>query len=95
MKLVRASILALSIGLMLAIAAPAAAGGSFDEYDPQHAGNPLRVAAYILHPVGVIVDYLVFRPAWWIGGFEPIRTLVGREPSIAETTFVPEPPVAP
>jgi hypothetical protein len=61
-----------------------AVGLAGERYDPRKAGHPLRIAAYVLHPVGVVLDYLIFRPAWWIGQFEPIRTLVGREPSREE-----------
>jgi hypothetical protein len=46
-------------------------------YDAQRAGNPVRIAAYIIHPVGVVLDYLIFRPAWWIGQHEPFKTLFG------------------
>jgi hypothetical protein len=49
-----------------------------DEYEPSNAGNPLRIAAYALHPVGVIYDYLLLRPAFWVGSHEPFRTLFGR-----------------
>jgi hypothetical protein len=48
-------------------------------YEPERAGHPLRVVAYVLHPVGVILDYLIFRPAWWLGSHEPLRTLFGVE----------------
>jgi hypothetical protein len=48
-----------------------------DSYEPLRAGHPLRIVAYILHPVGVILDYAIFRPAYWLGSHEPIRTLVG------------------
>lgn len=48
-------------------------------YEPLRAGHPLRIVAYVLHPVGVILDYAILRPAYWIGSHEPIRTLVGRE----------------
>jgi hypothetical protein len=58
-----------------AFAAPAAA----DEYDPQYAGHPLRVIAYVAHPVGVALDLLIFRPAHWIGSYEPIALLFGHE----------------
>jgi hypothetical protein len=56
------------------------------DYDPLESGNPIRVAAYALHPVGVILDYMIFRPAWWVGSKEPFRTLFGREqdPAILE-----------
>ena len=62
----------LALGL-LASASPAAA----DEYDPKYAGHPLRILAYIAHPVGVMFDYLLFRPAHWIGMHEPIKTIFG------------------
>lgn len=63
-------LLALSL---LAAASPAAA----DEYDPKYAGHPLRILAYVLHPVGVMFDVLLFRPAHWIGSHEPLKTLFG------------------
>jgi len=47
------------------------------EYDPKRAGNPVRIAAYIAHPFGVLLDYLIFRPAWWIGQHEPFKTIFG------------------
>jgi hypothetical protein len=58
-----------------ALAAP---GGISDDYDSKEAGHPLRIAAYVLHPVGVIIDRLIFRPAWWVGSHEPFYTLFGR-----------------
>jgi hypothetical protein len=60
---------------LLALAAPS---GAADDYDPKEAGHPLRIAAYALHPVGVILDTLIFRPAYWLGSHEPLRTLFGR-----------------
>jgi hypothetical protein len=64
--------------LALALIAAAAPSGAADDYDPKQAGHPLRVAAYVLHPVGVILDTLIFRPAYWLGSHEPLRTLFGR-----------------
>jgi len=66
--------LCLLVGLAL-LGAPAAA----DEYDARRAGHPLRVAAYVLHPIGVTLDYLLFRPAHWVGSLPVIRTLFGHE----------------
>jgi hypothetical protein len=71
---------AVSLALMGLLAAPAAA----DDYDPSRAGHPLRVIAYLLHPVGVALDYLVMRPAHWLGSQEPTRTIVGHEESLRE-----------
>ena len=53
-------------------------GGIWDEYDAKEAGHPVRIAAYVLHPVGVIIDWVIFRPAWWVGSHEPFHTLFGR-----------------
>jgi hypothetical protein len=61
----------------LLVGLPAFAADDYDEYEPTEAGHPLRIVAYVLHPVGVILDTLIFRPAHWIGTKEPIKTLVG------------------
>jgi hypothetical protein len=50
-----------------------------DDYDPQQAGNPLRIIAYVLHPVGVLLDYGLMRPAYWLVQKEPFKTIFGSE----------------
>jgi hypothetical protein len=60
----------------LALAVPAQA----DKYDPQKAGHPMRILAYVVHPVGVLFDLLIFRPAHWLGSKEPLATVFGHEP---------------
>jgi hypothetical protein len=60
---------------MLTAASPAAA----EEYDETYRGHPLRIIAYVLHPIGVILDTLIFRPFHWIGSHEPFKTLSGQE----------------
>lgn len=49
-----------------------------EEYEPDNAGNPLRIVAYVVYPVGVVFDYLILRPAYWVGSHEPFRTIFGR-----------------
>jgi hypothetical protein len=61
--------------LVLGLAAPASA----DRYDPQKAGHPVRILAYALHPVGVMLDLLIMRPAHWIGSKEPLASFFGHE----------------
>jgi len=63
--------------IVMALAGPVAAAES--EYDAADSGNPVRMSAYVLHPVGVIYDYLILRPAWWVGSHEPFRTFFGRK----------------
>ncbi len=50
-----------------------------DEYDSESAGHPLRIAAYILHPVGWALDLLIMRPAHWIVSQEPLDQVFGHE----------------
>lgn len=57
----------------IAMSVPASA----DEYDAKRAGHPLRIVAYVLHPIGVAFDYVLFRPAHWVGHQQPFRTLFG------------------
>jgi len=63
----------LIVALALAWAPPAAA----DDYEPDRAGHPVRIVAYVLHPIGVALDYLIFRPAHWVGHQEPFKSLCG------------------
>ena len=63
------------MALVLVLASPAAA----DEYDSENAGHPLRLIAYVLHPVGVMFEYVLLRPAHWLVSHEPMKTLFGHE----------------
>jgi hypothetical protein len=64
----------LAVGFLLS-ATPVVA----DEFDDDTAGHPLRIVAYVLHPIGVAVEYLLFRPAHWLVSQEPMKTLFGHE----------------
>ena len=81
----------LALSVLLLAAAPVRAQ---EPYDPQRAGHPVRVAAYILHPVGWLLDRLIFYPAWWIGGHEPLRSIVGHDglPGHMDSDVVIAPP---
>ena len=54
-------VLGLAIVAVLGFALVANAGPA--RYNPRRAGHPLRIAAYVAHPVGVILDTLIFHPA--------------------------------
>ena len=66
---------ALAAALCSPLAWPGAARGA--EYDPQKAGNPLKIVYYVLYPVGWTLDVLIFRPAYYIGQCEPFQTVFG------------------
>jgi len=77
MKSARLSLLALSLCLTLGakpgLAAP-------DEYDDSQS-HPLRVAAYLLHPVGWITEWIVFRPFHFIvSATKPQEAFFGHRP---------------
>jgi len=76
----RRSMLAIALVLGTAVALVGAVPAAHaDDHDPEESGHPLRIVAYALHPVGVIVDTLVFRPAHWLVHHEPFTTLFGHE----------------
>jgi len=61
--------------LILFAATPAVA----DRYEQDRAGHPLRIVAYVVHPIGVVVDYLLLRPFHWLGEQEVLSQLFGHE----------------
>lgn len=65
--------------LALTLLVTAAPGARADDHDPERAAHPVRIAAYILHPIGVVLDFLIVRPAHWVVEREPFRTLFGHE----------------
>jgi len=68
------------LATLLAVAALAGASPAVaNEHDPNTAGHPLRIVAYLLHPVGVAIDYLLLRPAHWLVEHEPFKTAFGHE----------------
>ena len=74
---VRSLLSAIFLALVLLTTIPTAALA--DEYDDDSAGHPLRIIAYVLHPVGVAIDYLILRPAHWLVSTEPMKTVFGHE----------------
>ena len=72
----RRSLVPAALLLSMALAATSA---SADEYDAQRAGHPLRVVAYMLHPIGVALDWLIFRPAHWAGSQPAFAFIFGHE----------------
>ena len=58
------SIAALSLVALLALSGSALAVPN-DEYDDSQA-YPLRVVAYLINPIGVGLEYALFRPFHWV-----------------------------
>jgi len=62
--------------MLLASASPSLAERTAG-YDPQDSGHPVKIAYYILYPVGFVIDILILRPVYWLGQHEPFRTVFG------------------
>ena len=67
-----------AVALAAALLGPVSAARA-DDHDPEYSGHPVRILAYVVHPVGVIVDTIVFRPLHWLVHHEPLTTLFGHE----------------
>jgi len=63
------------------VASPAMA----DDYASDGAGHPLRIAAYVLHPIGWIIDFLILQPAHKIGNSRPLQAFFGHRDDYPET----------
>ena len=57
-----------------------------DRLEAAHPNPPLipttpvqRVIAYLMYPIGLLLDTLLFRPADWLINHEPMRTIFGHE----------------
>jgi len=72
------ALLAAAAVVVSGVASPRIAAA--DDYDPQRAGHPVRIAAYLVHPIGVILDVLIFRPAHWVGSRPGLDEFFGHEP---------------
>jgi OOP family OmpA-OmpF porin len=71
--MVAASLLASSLNIQTALAAP-------DEYDDSQS-HPLRVVAYLAHPVGWLAEWLIFRPFHLlVSGTEAQEAFFGHRP---------------
>jgi outer membrane protein OmpA-like peptidoglycan-associated protein len=71
----------LAIGLIVAFTcASKAAFAAPDEYDDSQS-NPFRVVAYLLHPVGWLAEWIVFRPFhFMVSATEPQEAFFGHRP---------------
>ncbi len=74
MKLARTLVIA---GLLVALAAlPARASDNYDDSQ----SNPLRLAAYLLHPVGYLAEWLVLRPFYRVVSQDDLEPVFGHVP---------------
>lgn len=73
-----------------AAALPSAALPDTHNPNPAGYGHPLRVIGFILHPVGVIADYLIARPIYLLTGAFPAAYGYREEDAHAYQDHFPE-----
>jgi hypothetical protein len=67
--------LVLFLGAILVAQGPARAA----DYDRDDSGNPVHIAGSVLYPVGFVYEYLLLRPAHWLGERTPFRQICGQD----------------
>ena len=48
-----------------------------EPHNPSRSAHPVRILAYVVHPVGVLLDTLIFRPAHWLVNHETLARIFG------------------
>jgi outer membrane protein OmpA-like peptidoglycan-associated protein len=77
MKSLRLLLLVMILGLIFG---PKASLAEPDEYDDSQS-NPFRIAAYLLHPAGFVLEWIVFRPFHFlVSSTEPLEAFFGHQP---------------
>jgi outer membrane protein OmpA-like peptidoglycan-associated protein len=71
--------------LLLAAATPTWA----HDYDRNDSDNPVRIAAYILHPAGVVLEWTVTRPIHWFVSLPGCSYVFGHDPHPHAEVVVP------
>lgn len=73
--------------MLLAVALLPISATAHDAYDDSES-NPLRLVAYVVHPVGVAIEWLVMRPIHFLVSQPQIEPIFGH--TAHETPFVTE-----
>jgi len=71
----------LLVGLLLTVTLASQSVYAYpDEYDDSQS-HPLRIAAYLIHPIGWLAEWLIYRPFHlMVSGTEPQEALFGHRP---------------
>lgn len=70
---------ALTAGLLVFSAASYAQTNTDDEFDETQT-HPLRVAAYLVHPVGFALEWMLFRPFHYVVSRPGLDKVFGHRP---------------
>lgn len=72
------------------------------DYDRDESDNPFRVIAYVVHPIGVVLEYTITRPIHWLAHRPGMGYIMGHQVeeetpadtgmTLPEASLMPEPP---
>lgn len=71
----------LALLVVMGMSVPAFA--AMDEYDDSQS-HPLRLVAYLTHPVGYALEWALFRPFHWLVSQDGLEDVFGHRPHGAE-----------
>ncbi|MCC5876554.1 MAG: hypothetical protein JJU11_10090 [Candidatus Sumerlaeia bacterium] len=70
------------IFLVAVIAATAFSPALADRYRRNKSDNPFRLISYVVHPVGILLEYSVMRPIHWVVSQPHLDIIFGHQPSL-------------
>jgi len=79
------AVLCMCCAMLLAAATPAWA----HDYDRNDSDNPMRVVAYVVHPVGVLLEWTITRPVHWLAMQPGFSYVMGHDPHPQADVVVP------
>ena len=74
--------------LVVALFSCASLGFSNDYERLGEDDHPLRIAAYVLHPAGVAIEYAVTRPIHWFTKQTELNKVFGSDNTYEDVSFV-------
>lgn len=72
------------IFLVAVIAATAFSPLLADRYRRNKSDNPFRLISYVVHPVGILLEYSVMRPIHWVVSQPHLDIIFGHQASLAD-----------
>ena len=69
-----------SAAILVAVALTVTPAARAHTYQSAEEGHPLRMVAYLLHPLGVAAEYIILRPWHKIVSRDPFAPIFGHDP---------------
>ncbi len=76
------------VGLIVGFLFAFAASGFADDYKRGESDCPVRILAYVAHPVGLAAEYLITRPIHWLVSRPNYNIIFGEKAKPGGKSFV-------